>query len=264
MIDSIYKLFLDELEFFEKNSYFASQSMRNQDECGELIELAIRKFLREIVGERFKITHGYIYSSSNKKLSSQIDIIITDKLVPHALKRFEHLDNLEIVPVEAVVAIFEVKRTLRASSLKSAGEHLEKIFMTAPISKERTEKYLPGGIKLQSGNGVSINGGHNSNPLIGVIGLLHEEGLDWNNQTLPWFVDTIFSFQGFLRAPKDNNSNSLKVFPHRNAGESIEYKSFSEQSDQGRINLLKGFVSYLLRHLSEVSGRTFEMNDYFS
>lgn len=119
--------------------------MRNQDECGELIELAIRKFLREIVGERFKITHGYIYSSQNKKLSSQVDIIITDKLVAHSLKRFEHLDNLEVVPSEAVVAIFEVKRTLRASSLKSSGEHLEKIFMEVPLSKKRTERYLTGG-----------------------------------------------------------------------------------------------------------------------
>ena len=134
--------------------------------------LAIRKFLREVIGERFKITHGYIYSPQHKKLSPQIDIIITDKLVPHVLKRFDHLDNLEIVPVEAVVAIFEVKRTLRATSLKSAGEHLEKIFMDVPLSKERTERYLPGGIKIQSGNGVSINGGLSSNPLIGVIGLV--------------------------------------------------------------------------------------------
>ena len=82
--------------------------------------------------------------------------------------------------------------------------------------------------------------------------------------TVPWLVDAVFSFQGFLRAPKDNNSGSLKVFPCRNAREPIEYKVFSEQTDKGRINLLKGFVSYLLRHLSEISGRTFEMNDYFS
>lgn len=262
MIDSIYKLFLDELEFFGKHSYFASQSMRNQDECGELIELAIRKFLREIVGERFKITHGYIYSSLNKKLSPQIDIIITDKLVPHVLKRFEHLDSLEIVPVEAVVAIFEIKRTLRASSFKSAAEHLEKILKDVPLSKDRIESYLPGGIEIKSGAGVSINGGNKSNPLIGIIGLQHEGGLDRKN--LPWFIDTIFSFQGFLSAPKDNNSDSLKVFAHRNSQAVIEYKALFEQTEQGRIKLLKGFVSYLLRYLSEISGRNFEMNNYLS
>ena len=264
MIDSIYKLFLDELEFFGKNSYFASQSMRNPDECGELIELAIRKFLMEIIGERFKITHGYIYSSQHKKLSPQIDIIITDKLVPHVLKRFDHLDNLEIVPAEAVVAIFEIKRTLRASAFKSAADHLEKIFYDVPLSKDRNETYLPGGIELKSGVGVSIDGGHNSNPLIGIIGLLHEIGLDLNNQKLPWFVDVIFSFQGFLRAPKDNNSDSLKVCTYRNTQTLIEYKAFLDQTDQGRINLLKGFVAYLLRYLSEVSGRNFEVNTYLT
>jgi hypothetical protein len=34
MIDSVYKLFLDELKFIEEASYFASQSMKNQDDCG--------------------------------------------------------------------------------------------------------------------------------------------------------------------------------------------------------------------------------------
>ena len=100
IIDSVYKLFLDELKFIEEASGFAKQSMKNPDDCGGLVELAIRKFLREVVGERFQITHGYIYSSKNKKLSPQIDIIITDKLVSHSLKRFDYLDNLEIVPVE--------------------------------------------------------------------------------------------------------------------------------------------------------------------
>lgn len=112
VIDQIYKLFLDELQFFENNSYFAHQEMKNIDDCGELVELAIRKLLSEIIGERFKITHGYIYSPIHKKLSRQTDIIITDKLVTHSLKKFEYLDNLEIVPIEAVVGIFEIKRTL--------------------------------------------------------------------------------------------------------------------------------------------------------
>ncbi len=81
MLDDCYRLFLNELDFIENSSYFASQSLENQDDCGGLVEIAIRKFLREVIGERFKITHGYIYSSLNKKVSPQIDIIITDKLV---------------------------------------------------------------------------------------------------------------------------------------------------------------------------------------
>jgi hypothetical protein len=262
MIDSLYKLFLGELKFFEEKSYFASQSMKNQDDCGELVELAIRKFLREIIGERFKITHGYIYSSANKQLSPQIDIIITDTFVPHNLKRFDYLDNLEIVPVEAVVAIFELKRTLRPSSLKAAGVHLQKIFDEVPLQKDRSDNYLPGGIKFQGGNGVNITGGKNSNPLLGIIGLLHENSP--NCSELPWFIDTTFSFQGFLRAPKDKDSESLRVYSSRSSSDQINYKIFQEDNESGRIKLLKGFISYLLRYLDEVTGRSFDMNAYFS
>jgi hypothetical protein len=37
-----------------------------------------------------------------------------------------------------------------------------------------------------------------------------------------------------------------------------------EEGEIGRIKLLKGFVAYFLQHLNEVSGRTFDMNTYFS
>lgn len=263
MINSIYKLFLDELKFFQESSHFTSQSMKNQDECGELIELAIRKFLREVVGERFKITHGYIYSSRNKKLSPQIDIIITDKLVTHCLKKFEHLDNLEIVPVEAVVAVFEVKRTLRAGTLKKAADHLNNIFESVPLSKERNDRYLPGGAQIISGAGISIGGGNYSNPMIGIIGLLHEKNNYWDK--LPWFVDAVFSFQGVLRAPKDPNGESLKVYSHRYPNDDIKYKEFIEDAnEQGQIKILKGFVAYILQYLNEVTGRIPNMNEYFS
>lgn len=262
MIDSLYKLFLDELKFFEETSYFASQSMKNQDDCGELVELAIRKFLREVIGERFKVTHGYIYSSANKRLSHQIDIIITDTFVPHTLKRFEYLDNLEIVPVEAVVAIFELKRTLRPSSLQAAGEHLQKVFDEVPLRKDLQDNYLPGGIKLQCGNGINITGGKTSNPLMGVISLLHEGSP--NCSKLPWLVDTTYSFQGFLRAPKEKNTDSLRVYPSRLPSDQIDYKAFQEENESGRIKLLKGFISYLIQHLNDVTGRSFDMNAYFA
>ncbi len=236
--------------------------MKNPDDCGGLVELAIRKFLREVVGERFQITHGYIYSSKNKKLSPQIDIIITDKLVSHSLKRFDYLDNLEIVPVEAVVAIFEVKRTLRTASLTAAADHLEKIFYEVPVLKDNTGKYLPGGMRLESKNNITIDGGKFSNPLIGIIGLLHEEP---NNCTkLPWFVDTVFSFQGYLRAPKNTEDDSLWVFSTRSSKDKIEFKEFSEKNEEGQVRLLKVYIAYLLAHLDSVSGRAFDLNAYFS
>jgi len=179
------------------------KGLNNPDECGELVELAIRKFLKEIIGERFKITHGYIYSAKKGGLSPQIDIIITDKLVPHTLKRFEHLDNLEVVPAEAVVAVFEVKRTLDSSALKRAGEHLTNIFDYAEISKQNSKRYLLGGKELNSGPGINIDGGLLSNPLIGILGLSHKGKFENFTSDIPWMIDTVFSFDGRFLAPQD-------------------------------------------------------------
>ena len=158
-----------------------------------------------------------------------------------------------------MVAIFEVKRTLRTSSLKIAKNQLEQIFKHVPLSKEQNDRYLPGGVRL----GASMKGGKFSNPLIGIIGLLHEKINDWSQ--IPWFVDSVFSFQGILRAPKDTDSESLKPFLCRSSNDKICYREIIEDTnEQGQIKVLKGFVAYLLQYLNEVSGRTFDMNKYFS
>lgn len=257
MIDSIYSLFIEELNFIEENSYFASQSMRNQDECGELVELAIRRFLKEVIGERFKITHGYIYSAENRILSPQIDIIITDRLVPHKLKKFEYLDNLEIVPVESVVAIFEVKRTLNNTSLKKAKEQLERIFNVVSLSKTNSTRYMQGGSTMIAGQNIQITGGLLSNPLIGIIGLLHE-GID-NFNDFPWFMDTLFSFQGKLIAPKDPVNENISSIQQRFDENPIGYMVYD---NEGKIKALKGFIAYLISYLNGVSGRIFDINSY--
>ncbi|MCD6056349.1 MAG: hypothetical protein K0R12_1311 [Gammaproteobacteria bacterium] len=271
MIDSIYSLFIDELDFIEKHSYFTSQSMKNQDECGFLVELAMRKFLKEVIGSRFKITHGYIFSSEKKVLSPQIDIIITDTLVPHTLKLFEHFDNLEIVPVEAVVAIFEVKRTLNKSTLKKATVHLEKIFDAVSLSKTNEKRYFHGGwgIAPSPAQGMQLTAGLLSNPLIGIIGLLHKEGIIdtfARSQDLPWFIDTIFSLggtssKGTLLVPRDlNNYMGISALPKRFNKDRIQYNAFHHD----RIKMLQNFTAYLITYLNGVSGRIFDVNSCFN
>ena len=135
IMEKIYSLFLNEMSLFEDSSYFAHQNSKSISDCGDLTEAGFRIFLRQVIGERFHITHGYIFSSFKKRLSKQIDIIITDKLVTHSLKKFEYLNGMEIVPVEAIVGIFEVKRTLDNDSYKKAIEHLTEIINDVPINR---------------------------------------------------------------------------------------------------------------------------------
>lgn len=263
-IDELYTLFLNELDLFKQYSEATKKVNHSIRDGGELTEVALRRFLREVVGERFHITHGYIYSSLHKGVSPQIDIIITDKLVPHSLKKFEHLDGMEVVPVEAVAGIFEVKRTLTKKYFTEAINHLQAIVDYVPLRKDLDSRYLPGGIGIKSKDNRA--GGNFSNPIIGIISLLNIDPKKVDKIDIPWFMDIVFSCQGYLKAPVSNNNKyKLHVYSYKKQTDSHSYVIYDpKRTGHSREKILQMFVSYLLRYLSEVSGRTFEMNDYFS
>jgi hypothetical protein len=261
MIENLYKLFLDEIEFFKKNSHFTHSRAKSISDTGDLTEFAIRKFLREIIGNRFRITHGYIYSSENQKLSKQIDVIITDTLVPHSLKKFEYLDGLEIVPKESVVGIFEIKRTLKQKTLKEAIEHLDNIIKGVPIAKDSTNRYLHGGIQLLP----PINGGKFANPIIGIISLENISSEKFEKIEIPNFIDMIFSFDGYFRNISGSpDPNIMKVVPQRDATYSYQWSVADvKRSQWTQEKILMAFVAYLIIYLNEVSGYSFDVNQYF-
>lgn len=258
MINNIYKLFLDEIDFFEKNSGFTHKDSKNIRASGDLTEIAIRKLLKEIIGNRFRVTHGYIYSPLNKQLSPQIDVIITDTLVPDSFKKFEYLDNMEIVPAEAVVGIFEIKRKLTNKTYEEALSHLQDIIVSVPIRKDLDIRYFTGGAEV----GIGMTGGFHSNPLIGVISLLHETDDKIRNKSLPSFIDIIFSFSGYLRAYQEINSPNLRIINCRTIDDNyprvtIEIGNFS------REQILMLFVNFLHQYLKFTGGRLLEPNEYF-
>jgi len=246
MIDKIYSLFLNEIDFLNDNSYFAHQDMKNTSGCGALVEIALRKLIQEAIGQRFKVTHGYIYSSQYNKLSPQIDIIITDTLVPHCLKRFDYLNNLEIIPVESVVGLFEVKRTLNSITLEDAYTQLETRFDSIPLQKDLGILVTPGG--------VEEFGCLYSNPLIGIISIQNEIK-DLDLKQIPWFIDTIFNCQDFFIALCENNQYVIK--PCRPANKKVPYKKITNHKKEDRLQM---FICYLLAYLGKVAGRKFDPN----
>ena len=77
MINKIYELFLNELDFIQTASGLALDELESIKDSGALAEAAFRNFLKEVIGKRFHITNGYIFSSVRQETSPQIDIIIT-------------------------------------------------------------------------------------------------------------------------------------------------------------------------------------------
>ena len=82
------------------------------------------------------------------------------------------------------------------------------------------------------------------------------------NKNLYLSVDHFF---GSRSEPlKIETLNHCKVYSSQSSTDKIDYREFQEESELGQIKLLKGFVSYLLQHLNDVTGRSFDMNTYFS
>ena len=167
-------------------------------------------------------------------------MIIVDSFVPHTLIKLDEGASLEVVPVEAVVGIFEIKRTLNERSLmgtkKSRGafEQLKNICEKVGVRKNRAEKYLPGGIMV----GKRSNRGFYSNPMVGIIGLDHAQDLieEWNefknmsksNNNFPP-LDIIASINGIMVAPKNPSSRDFICYNLRPKEDSIEFISITDK-----------------------------------
>jgi hypothetical protein len=145
--------------------------MRNIDITGDEIEYEVRLLLKNLLPQRFHITHGYIISAVNKQdepfVSPQVDVIIVDTLVPHSIFVFDKQSGMEVVPVEAVVGIFEVKRTLNRESLpgtikalgteeeEGAIKHLRDICEKVGLERIMTTSSFLGGDQLRQLEDIS-------------------------------------------------------------------------------------------------------------
>lgn len=76
-------------EYVRQKTYIMHQYIKNIKDSGGEVENEVRKLLSNFLPLRYKVTHGYIISSNNQKyeplVSPQIDVIVVDTLVPHAL-----------------------------------------------------------------------------------------------------------------------------------------------------------------------------------
>ncbi len=214
----IFNLNLKYIEYLLAKTSLTHDYMRNIDVTGSEIEQEVRQMLRNILPQRFHVTHGYIISAASQKaeplISPQVDVIIVDTLVPHSLFIIDQHSSMEAVPLESVVGIFEIKRKLDKRSLlgtkkeDGALKHLRNIYEAVGMRKDDPRTYFPGGVEILS-NGVDAgrvySGGCFSNPIIGVISVNHVEDLPdklekWKRESLAdlGLIDLLFSINGYL------------------------------------------------------------------
>lgn len=91
-------------------------------EDGKYREYLVKKVLSKIVPSKYAITNGFIIDSNDMQ-SDEMDIIIYDKsYVPPFFD-----ETYTVVPIEAVIAVIQVKTTLNKKQLNNAIENLNSI-----------------------------------------------------------------------------------------------------------------------------------------
>lgn len=93
----------------------------NIKSSGDEVEDLIREKISLFIPERYLVKQGHIVNSEGK-VSNQLDIIIFDRL--NTPKFFESKDNTVFYPIESVLAIGEIKKTLRPKDLIEFGKKI--------------------------------------------------------------------------------------------------------------------------------------------
>ena len=116
----ILKNIFDNLE----NSLYSDMSIRIEHdlEDGKYREYLVKKVFDKIIPSKYSITNGFIIDSDNN-ISKEMDIIIYDKnYVPPFFD-----ETYTVVPIEAVIAVIQVKTTLDSGTIADSIENLNSI-----------------------------------------------------------------------------------------------------------------------------------------
>ena len=92
----------------------ASGGTNNIRERGQGPEAIVRDVIQEVIGSRYRVTHGHVIRSDRRK-SKQIDVIIVKDSPAATMHRSKH-NGAELVKAEWVAAVGEVKSSWNETS----------------------------------------------------------------------------------------------------------------------------------------------------
>lgn len=275
----VWHIVTDQIDLVLKQQLLAHKWAKNIRAGGDFAEVHFRDLLRKVLPERLLVTSGHIVApgkGSEPIVSPQCDIIVVDKMVPHSLLPFRSNEvEFDVVPIESVVAIFETKSNLKKgngkNSLFSACSHLKNIAETISLPMNYTEGFFPGGMKLNSGNGLSISGGNSANPFLGILAGKASDGFNFDNRTenylkkiveemKPFRLDIVISADGSIITSFDEKGNFL-IDPARKL-EFKELKVLKIGDTLSRSQIVARGIAIILTYLQNTVGRHYNPVDY--
>lgn len=188
-------------------------------EDGKYREHLLRNILNKIVPKKYSITNGFIIDSNNNR-TEEMDIIIYDSnYVPPFFE-----ESYTIVPIEAVVAVIQVKTTLTRKQLSDAIRNVNSI----------DKLHAKTGGKIISANGYEVTEKRNIQPYKIIVSKTSNIRKDYTFDDELKSVDIIYivdnNYKLFVK-DKDSRgvvNNDLKeLLKHQN--ENISIKSYDKE-----------------------------------
>lgn len=122
-MDRVHSFFKYHEEQFNRYIDTLREIVDHPGEKGLEIENIVRSFFTDFIPRRFKCSEGFVIDHK-RNLSKQTDIIIYDEM---DIPGFLSYSNFNILPVEAVSVVCEVKTTLNLTELTNAFEKFDVI-----------------------------------------------------------------------------------------------------------------------------------------
>ncbi|GAA3757902.1 DUF6602 domain-containing protein [Flavobacterium ginsengiterrae] len=113
------------------NSIYSAGNIKTS---GDEVEDLIREKISLFLPERYLVKQGHIVNSEGK-VSNQFDIIIFDRL--STPKFFESKNQTVFYPIESVLAVGEIKKTLRQNDLVDFGKKIK--FLKVDMKRQLIE-----------------------------------------------------------------------------------------------------------------------------
>jgi hypothetical protein len=264
------------LQYVAEQTKVSHQYVRNIAAAGGGCEREIRTLLARYLPNRLRVTHGYVVKAVSRTavpvVSQQQDVIVVDETVPNRLWIVDDLSGMEVVPYEAVVGIFEAKRTLTKVYLQAAITHLHEFVTTMSVTKDDPRTYLLSGMSVGSG----LTGGAHANLMIGVLGLLSDDAVKASPvQVVDECVrvaagrgprlalDMVAALDGVLAATVDATGQQFGVHNVRTAGVAYPLVEKSVAGIWTNRAILAQTIGFIQAYLNNAAGRRADVEAYF-
>jgi hypothetical protein len=151
----IYKSFADQINI-SADVYSMLHGVKDIKASGNEIEISLRTILKELLPNKYNISHGHIVDK-DLNISKQYDLVITENIDYKSIAKTK--DSTEIFFYETVFAIGEVKATWNLVSINSTVESI------VDLKKRLSRKPISNNTILSGNSEIQVNEALTDNPI---------------------------------------------------------------------------------------------------